>query len=110
MPIRFREIFAKAGTDLSVRFELHLGLGLIDLAVNQGALDRIVQLRAALLLDGFELPGLRVRDRMSLEPFEYEIESEGTIIAPGESPQFDEVLQDLSEIVRTHAILSAGIA
>ncbi|MCC7419875.1 MAG: hypothetical protein IT428_06330 [Planctomycetaceae bacterium] len=106
MSIEFREIFAKAGSNLAVRLELFLGSRLIDLATNQNALAGIVRLRTALLKDGYELPIIRVRDRGTLDARDYEIESDGVIVASGQSEQFDEILDDLAEIVRTHAILS----
>lgn len=109
MSIAFREIFAKAGTHLAVRLELFLGAALVDLAANHNALAGIVHLRSTLLKDGYELPIIRVRDRASLDPIGYEVESDGVVVAAGQSRQFDEVLADLADVVRTHAVLAECI-
>lgn len=105
MSIAFRTVFELAGEEMSGKLNLWIGAGLVQLVTNNDVLSRIHQLRQELRRSGYEMPVVHVRDRVQLSANGYEIEVDSTVVAAGESTAFDEVLDDLRELTRTHAVL-----
>ena len=105
MSTRFREIFARASDPLEEKIDLWLGVRLVQQFLRIDGVKHIVRLRDRLQVDGYELPRVHIRDKLSLEGDAYEIEFDSTILASGTSKTFDEVLDDLAEIARTHGVL-----